>query len=114
LRAPVAARRALFGRIESLRSLSELETLGRITAKCGVPLASADEFVQSLWIDDGWGPAGRRARQPLASHEVARATRTPRSWRRAPKTSSMRHDHESAQSSPATYPIAQSDWPVLA
>ncbi|WP_146846983.1 hypothetical protein [Cellulomonas terrae] len=45
----------LFGGIESDWSLGELETVGRFTARHGVPLASADEFVDSLWIDDDWG-----------------------------------------------------------
>lgn len=47
----------LFGRIESQWSLGELETLGRITAKYGVLLASADSFTDSLWIDHDWGRA---------------------------------------------------------
>jgi hypothetical protein len=45
----------LFGRIESQWSLSELEVLGEITARYGVPLAPADAFDQCLWIDHDWG-----------------------------------------------------------
>ena len=45
----------LFGRIESPWSLDELDELGQITVRYGIPLAPADAFVQSLWIDDDWG-----------------------------------------------------------
>jgi len=45
----------LFGRIESQWSLRELEALGKITARYGIPLATADVFVQSLWIDHDRG-----------------------------------------------------------
>lgn len=45
----------LFSGIESHWSLNELEALGQITARYGVSLASADAFVQSLWIDHAWG-----------------------------------------------------------
>jgi len=45
----------LFGRIESQWSLNELEVLGEVTARYGVPLAPADAFAQCLWIDHDWG-----------------------------------------------------------
>src|SRR4051794_14780546 len=45
----------LFGRIESQWSLRELEALGKITARYGIPFATADVFVQSLWIDHDRG-----------------------------------------------------------
>ena len=39
----------------SWSSLRELEAVGRFTAQHGVPLASPEGFVDSLWIDDNWG-----------------------------------------------------------
>lgn len=45
----------LFGGIESQSSLDELETVGRFTARHGVPLAPAHLFVDDLWIDSDWG-----------------------------------------------------------
>ena len=45
----------LFGRVESEWSLADLESLGRFTEQHGTPLATADSFVDSLWIDDDWG-----------------------------------------------------------
>lgn len=56
----------LFAGIESASSLRELETVGRFTARYGVPLASAHLFVDDLWIDKAWG-----------SHDQALAAR----WR---------------------------------
>lgn len=45
----------LFAGIDSASSLRKLETVGRFTAQRGVPLASSEGFVDSLWIDDNWG-----------------------------------------------------------
>jgi hypothetical protein len=45
----------LFGGIQSEWSLNELETVGQFTARYGIPLAPAENFVESLWIDNNWG-----------------------------------------------------------
>lgn len=45
----------LYGGIDSAESLARLHDLGSITERNGVPLASADDYPGSLWIDDDMG-----------------------------------------------------------
>lgn len=45
----------IYGGIESAMSLARLHELESVTTGNGVPLASADDFAGSLWIDDDWG-----------------------------------------------------------
>ncbi|MFT3888556.1 MAG: hypothetical protein QM713_10390 [Arachnia sp.] len=45
----------LFGGIDSSTSLQRLQAVGEFTSRDGIPLADADRFVGSLWVDDDWG-----------------------------------------------------------
>lgn len=45
----------LFGGLESSWSLRDLQSLGEVTCRDGVPLVEPGGFAGSLWVDDDWG-----------------------------------------------------------
>lgn len=45
----------LFGGIRSEWSLADLQAIDDITRRDGIPLQTADKYVDSLWVDGDWG-----------------------------------------------------------